>query len=343
MNFKFKSLVAAAAFIATHAALAAPVTLAAGTTAYKGVTLSGQDNWSLQRDLLSVVYAFGATPMPVAPATFLATPVSSTSPRLLNATLTAPVSAVVVESTTDDIVSVTALGGLTLSAPADDMLTSGGAVTLTNLQIDLVNKKVYADLRGENGVAAANHLAVWTFGIAPAAKAPVLAGTSSSLTVSGLSITPEALAAVTQAIAATPDFGEIALKSLQNYGAITVSLTATKQVEPCSVAFKTTPAGTRPAYLANQVTVTNSTSSPATGWAVQWQYPNAVIVTSAKNATLSQTAARNFTAKPVKANTTLAAGASTTFSFSTYYAGTAPAAKVLSATVAGQACAMTQP
>ncbi|MEY2843050.1 MAG: hypothetical protein RI920_1087, partial [Pseudomonadota bacterium] len=28
---------------------------------------------------------------------------------------------------------------------------------------------------------------------------------------------------------------------------------------------------------------------------------------------------------------------------STYYAGTAPAAKVLSATVAGQACAVTQP
>ncbi len=89
--------------------------------------------------------------------------------------------------------------------------------------------------------------------------------------------------------------------------------------------------------------MTNSTTSPATGWAVQWQYPHAVIVTAARNATLSQTAAKTFTAKPVKANTTLAAGASTTFSFNTYYGGTAPATKVLSATVAGQTCVVTQP
>ncbi len=339
MNFKFKSLVAAAAFIATHAAMAAPVTLAAGTTAYKGVTLSGSDAWTLDRSVLSIVGLFGGMAAPVSPATYLATP--TTSPRLLSAVLTAPVSTVVVESTTDDILSVSALGGLFLTATADVDTNTGGSVSLTNLEIDLVTKTVFADLSGENGVTTFKRLAVWTFGTSTVAKAPVTAGALSSLTVSSLNITPEALAALTQALGATPDFGEPALQTVRNYGSITVNLTATKQVEPCSVSFKTTPSGKRPAYLANQVTVTNSTSSPATGWAVQWQYPNAVIVTSAKNATLSQTAAKTFTAKPVKANTTLAAGASTTFSFSTYYAGTAPAAKVLSATVAGQACAVT--
>jgi hypothetical protein len=321
---------------------AGPVTLAASTTAYKGVTLSGQDSWSLQRNLLSVLNFFGAVGTPAAPATFAVTTSAVTPSKLTAATLLAPVSALVVENTTDDIVSVSALGGLTLTTTADDATTTGGSMTLTNLQIDLVAKTVYADLRGQSGVTAINRLALWTFATAPAAKAPVVAGGNSSLTVSGLTITPLALEIISVAIGAT-EFGMAALQGLQNYGSITVSLTATKQLAPCSVAFKTTPAGTRPAYLANQVTVTNSTSSPATGWAVQWQYPNPVVVAGAKNATLSQTAAKTFTAKPVKVNTTLAAGASTTFSFSTYYAGTAPAAKVLSATVAGQACAVTQP
>jgi hypothetical protein len=343
MNIKFKSLVAAAAFIATQAAIAAPVVLTPGGTPYKGLNVSGRQVWTLSNNAITALNAFPAALTPVIPG-FVSVATSPTNTtRLTAANVLNPVVSLTVESSTDDIQSVATAGGLTITTTSDSGLTNnGGAVSLTDLEIDLVGKTVYAKVQGNNGVGQLNRFALWQFDAVTGSTKVATLGASAIFTATGLRPTVEATTKLGAALGAT-DLGVSVLKQIQDYGTLSVTLDSSAAQQACAVSFKTTKTGTRPTYLANQVTVTNLTSSPATGWAVQWAYPSAVIVSGVKNATLSQTASKVFTAKPVKANTTLAAGASTTFSFSTYYAGTAPATTVQSATVAGQACAVTQP
>lgn len=342
MNIKFKNLVAAAAFIATHAAIAAPVVITSGAP-YKGLNLSGRQIWTLSNNAITALNAFPAALTPANPG-FVSVATSPTNAtRLTAANVLSPVVSLTVEGSTDDIQSVATAGGLTITTTSDSGLTNnGGSVSLTDLEIDLVGKTVYAKVQGGNGVGQLTRFALWQFDAVTGSTKVAALGASANFTATGLRPTVDATTKLGAALGAT-DLGVSVLKQIQDYGTLSITVDSSAARQACSVSFKTTATGTRPTYLANQVTVSNLNSSPATDWAVQWQYANAVIVTGVKNATLSQVASKTFTAKPVKANTTLAAGASTTFSFSTYYAGTVPATKVLSATVAGQACAVTQP
>lgn len=342
MNAKFKSLVAAAAFIATQAAWAEPVTITAGSTPYKGITLTGQDSWALNSTLLSALNLIAAQGSPEAPSTFPVTTQASNPSRYVTAKLLSPVSAVVVESTTDELLSVATSGGLSITTAGDgDLTNNGGKLTLSNLEIDLVNKVIHADVQGANGVITQKRLAFWTFASSTVAPAPVAPNATASLNLSGMAITSAGFEALALGIGLN-DFGRDAMGGLRDYGTMVVNLQAAPaQLTTCTVDFATK-AGTRAGQLSNTVTVRNITTSPSTGWAVQWQYPQPVIVSSVRNATVTRSTAQTFTAKPVKANTTIAANSGTTFTFNTFYAGTAPAAKVLSATVAGQGCGVIQ-
>jgi len=341
MNVKFKSLVAAAAFIATQAALAAPVTVFTNATAYKGVALNGTERWTWDNNLVSLYNLMGAKFTVNAPASLGYATQASNPSRLTLAVLTAPLKSVVIEDTTDDVLTLRTAGGITLTTTNDAITTSGGAVTLNNLEIDLVNKVVYADIQGANGVGTLNHVRLWSFPATGAAKVSLTAGQQTTVAINSLALTTEGYAAISTGLG-TNDFSQNALKAVQSFGTLAISVNSIG-ARPCVVNFNTTLAGTRPTYLSNRVTVTNQSSSPLTGWSVSFQYPQLVLVSGDKNVAFSQQANNVYVGKSVASNSTVAAGASTSFTFSTYYAGTAPVGKVINNQLGGQACAVIQP
>jgi PEP-CTERM motif len=94
---------------------------------------------------------------------------------------------------------VNATGGAQqLAAPIEGLL-DGGTARVNNLEIDLVNKRVYADLYGDNGfdpVVDKKHVYLWDIGtiqgptvISPAALLAAADGDTSQITAAGFTIT----------------------------------------------------------------------------------------------------------------------------------------------------------
>ena len=54
--------------------------------------------------------------------------------------------------------ALTSTGGLTLVTPLAKSVSSGGSLTITDLAVDLVNKKIFGDVIGANGVGAVAHV-----------------------------------------------------------------------------------------------------------------------------------------------------------------------------------------
>jgi PEP-CTERM motif-containing protein len=52
-------------------------------------------------------------------------------------------------------------GGFKLSANDDDFTTTGGSLSVSNLRLDLVEKRIYASLNGANGVGSLDNIDLW--------------------------------------------------------------------------------------------------------------------------------------------------------------------------------------
>lgn len=343
MNVKFKSLVAAAAFIAAGAASAAVVTVAPGAT-YKNHLFTGSELLTFGAQPLNAVNAFPLDVTNVSPATVTVTKSTTSRVRVTGVSMSSPVASLAIEDTTDELVTISGLGGFQFTATADGMLSDGGSAAVTNLTVDLANMAIRGDIRGTNanGTSVLSNIVLWRFTTVAGVRNALTtaAGTTNSLNISGLTLTPEAVAAIEQGLQ-TLEFGSVVIEAMTNFGTLQVDLVSTiAPLTTCTVDFAAK--AVRAGQLSNTVTVRNLTTSPATGWAVQWQYANPVIVSSVKNATVTRNDAKTYTAKPLKTNTVLVASGSTAFTFNTLYSGTAPVSKVLSATVAGQACGISQ-
>jgi hypothetical protein len=87
------------------------------------------------------------------------------------------------------------------------------------------------------------------------------------------------------------------------------------------------------------VKVSNPGSSAETGWTVNGSFGSATLLYSVKNAKLTQKSGyKSFTAAPVTANATLAAGGSTTFTFSGTKGSALPVLTGLTLTAGGKTC-----
>ncbi|MGC4060508.1 MAG: hypothetical protein QM749_06510 [Aquabacterium sp.] len=60
--------------------------------------------------------------------------------------------------------SLTTRGGLLLNVPSQKSVSTGGALAITNISLDLASKQVYADLDGANGVGSLTHFHLWDIG-----------------------------------------------------------------------------------------------------------------------------------------------------------------------------------
>lgn len=340
MKVAFKSLIAAAAFMAAGAASAATVTITVGNTVYKGVKLNGSETLNFSVDAIGAFDTYMASLASYGPG--VATSTKDTDGFYTSASVSAPVASLNVEDTTDQAVSVAASGGLTMTLPWRKAISSGGSLTISDLNVDLANKVVYATLIGANGVGTLSNVPLWTFDTQAGNTTVVPAGGGSgnvTFSVSGLHLTTEGTNRVAASLALGP-LGKGVLNSLPDFGSISFSLDAVRELPICSVSLKTT--GKNQVLFNTEVTVTNHSSNATTGWQVSWNYNKPTLLIAPKNAKLTDKGLKRYTAKPVAGNTVIAAGGSTTFSFKGHANDGAPVLSDLAATVGGAACAVTQ-
>lgn len=125
-------------------------------------------------------------------------------------------------------------GGFNLSytpGPRRNVATTGGSLSLTDIQVDLVNKRVYADLTGANGVGFRDQALIWSFSTIVGAPSlnlgncPALGNCQVGIdpvTLGGLNITSEAFDLFGTSLGLT-HFGRAALGSVGDFGTITIS------------------------------------------------------------------------------------------------------------------------
>jgi hypothetical protein len=132
------------------------------------------------------------------------------------------------------IAKVATQGGLTWVVSPITNVSTGGSLSITDLDVDLVSKQVYATLWAGNGVGIKNHIALWN--ISSVNGNPNLIEYDSScgyyndclhvvplnLTVSGLTLTTFGLSAVNQALGLI-DQGSSALNRVTDAGTIVIS------------------------------------------------------------------------------------------------------------------------
>ena len=235
MKFAFKNIVAAAAFVAAGAASAAVITVPTdGTTVTQGVTVSGAGTLSFSELLLGALDT----------GKIVITPYGTATPNIVfdeegyyaSAGVSAPLTSLKLDSVTGQILSAQTTGGATQTAKKlKSVSTAGGFLTVTDINVDMTTKNVYATIIGANGVGQLNNFHLWN--AAAITGATVFTGPGEYTTaISGLSITTEGFNVFSQALSLT-GIGLVALQGVQNYGTITSVITATPAIpEPSTYA-----------------------------------------------------------------------------------------------------------
>lgn len=156
MKFAFKSIVAAAAFVAAGAASAA-TTVDVGSD-YSGLTFTGGSGTLVfSTGLLSAlnVGSVGVTQYGDAAVTIT----RKASGSYASVSAAAPMTSVFMDGS--NIVGARTLGGATQTSPVKEDISDGGFISVYNLEVDAVAKRVYADIEGGNGVGSLTHYHLW--------------------------------------------------------------------------------------------------------------------------------------------------------------------------------------
>lgn len=218
MKPSFKPSLAATMFVAFGLAHATSVTIPTGT-AYNGYVLEPQAAaLSFSADLLGALDTTKTSVMGYGAAT--ATVWKDSDGFYMGATASAPITSLTIDTGTQSILSFNTTGGITMTTPALKNLSSGGSLTVTDLNVDLANKKIYATLTGGNGVGTVNNLYLWDI-------ASITGSTNVNspgqyiTTFSGLSITTEGFSKFATSLGLL-NLGMSALVGVTDYGTITV-------------------------------------------------------------------------------------------------------------------------
>ena len=222
MKFAMKSIVAAAAFVAAGVASAANVTVAAGTGVYNGLTFTGAGSLSFSADLLGALDTGKVSVAGYGAAT--ATVLKDTDGYYSQVSASAPITALTIDNATNSVVGAATTGGATQTAPVLKSVSSGGSLTVTDLNVDLAAKKVYATIIGGNGVGTLTNFYLWDIGSITGATQVTGAGTYTT-TLSGLSITTDGFNKFVQSLGLLT-LGRSALQGVTDFGVITSTITA---------------------------------------------------------------------------------------------------------------------
>lgn len=236
MTQQFKWGLVASMLMATGLAHATSVTIPAGIpyngSPYYGATVNGVANLSLSADTLGMLDTVRANVGAAAPA--IGTVQKDTDGFYTQASFAMPLTSLTIDTQTNGPVGVNTAGGMSLSMPVLKSVSSGGSLTVTDLNIDLVNKKVYATLIGGNGLGTVNNAYLWN--IASATGPGLITGYDShcgvyndcpylapGMTLSGLSFTTDGYNKFSQALGLT-QLGRAAIVGVTDFGTITMGV-----------------------------------------------------------------------------------------------------------------------
>lgn len=172
MTFAFKSLIAAAAFVAASgAANAATDTLTVGGSVTDGnwtlSQLQGSGTLSFSSLLISALNTASVALGEVAPATLnITTSTNSTgATKYVSASAAAPIASLTgnFDGSALTVTKVGTSGGATQTTVKNSATTGPGFLSISNINVDLTTKTVFADIDGANGVGKISQYALWTF------------------------------------------------------------------------------------------------------------------------------------------------------------------------------------
>jgi hypothetical protein len=234
MKFAFKSIVAAAAFVAAGVASAASVSVNVGQTV-NGLKLeSGSGALTFSTSLVGAINSSTIGVAQVSPA--VAT--LAVNPRngfYTSVSVAAPFASLKYDSVTNQVTDAFTLGGALQTTldpntglPGNDGFTNtGGFLSITNIHADLVGRTVYVTLGGGNGVGTIDNYALWSIGTI-GGSTNYAAGTTTT-TLSGLSLvggaTGDAFAKFSQSLGLT-QAGKNALSAVTDFGTISSTVVA---------------------------------------------------------------------------------------------------------------------
>jgi hypothetical protein len=339
MKVAFKSMVAAAAFIAMGAASAAIVTVPTGGT-FKNLKLtSGTQVLTLSQEVLDSLMVGPITVAPVGVGVLITNPDPADPAMLVSAAVNTPLSAIDLDDTTQVFQAAQSLGGFSLTTTTGVLSRTGGSVSISDMKVDLAAKRVYATIVGANGVGTLSNFYLFDVAsVTGAASLPATAGVS-TFTASGLALTADGSTKFSTALGLSSLGRAVLFGMAPNFGSVDVSVTTSVPPLTTGCTVTQTIAATGPRTFNATVTLSNQGSNTANGWAVGWTFSVPSILSSVKNAKItSNTGLTSFVAQPVASNKVIAAGASTTFSFRGTTRGGVPAVSNVSAKVNGVAC-----
>lgn len=212
MKWKIQHVLAAALLAAAGTPQAATITAQAWD-----LYTSGTATLSFSADLLAALDTGKVT---VAGYGYAYPPIvhQDTDGFYIAASVMAPISTLTYDNVSKAVLGVGTVGGVTLTAPVRKSVSSGGQLTVTDLNADLSTRTIYADIIGGNGVGTLSHLALWH--IARITGSPALSGDGSLTTLYGLSLTTEGFNAFSQSLGLLP-LGKSALMDVTDFGTIT--------------------------------------------------------------------------------------------------------------------------
>ncbi len=250
MKFAFKSIVVAAAFVAAGAASAA--TLTAGN---KSQTINGSylvsgtgtltfDNFDSTTGTIegSMVDVLNTGSVAVQAAGAAVPTITGTVGDYSFVSVAAPVSSLTVDAS-GKILTAASSGGATQVAGFVKGISGGGTVSVTNLNIDMVNKTIYADIFGQTASTATvpgsvnlSQVAAWTFASVTGPTSIAGAGTYTNV-FSGLSMTSTAINSIKTALdLKTNGYNAFNYAAGTDFGTLTSTITVAAVPEPSTYA-----------------------------------------------------------------------------------------------------------
>lgn len=223
-------------FMAFGLANASTVTIPAGTpyngSPYYGAVFGGAEAMNFSADMLGVLDTARASMTAYGAASAMV--MKDSDGFYTQASFATPVTSLTIDSQSNWPVGVATAGGITMTTSALKSVSSGGSLTVTDLNFDLASKKVYATLIGGNGVGTLNNVYLWD--IASITGPGLTIGYDSrcgfyndcpylapGMTLSGLSLTTDGFNAISQALGLF-NVGKAALNGVTDFGTITMGV-----------------------------------------------------------------------------------------------------------------------
>lgn len=176
--------------------------------------LQGAATLTFSQDVLDTlsIYTLTVAPYGWAYAPYVTKDQDGNYSNMLSA---APINSLTWDNSTNQLLRFGTTGGVTLTVPQRTAVSSGGSLTVTDLDADLSTKTVYATIIGTNGVGTISHLALWTFsGIGGSTSL-----SASNLTLTNLAITIQGFNAFRQSLGLLT-LGKAALAAVTDYGTL---------------------------------------------------------------------------------------------------------------------------